>query len=177
MAGVGIDLMSDITPQLNHYFSGLFSYEDREGFPSIESTFEGIKISIDGLKLEGNELAFNLLVTYCFNRSYINNFKKIDWGLVLTIDDIVSTEGLSFTLRDTSKRYKYSSNINYNNNNSNEFSDDEFIEGYIEVPVVILPIFESKFSDIYLSVILHRAISNRVKINVSDDITTILEFT
>lgn len=155
---------------MKHSFSGLFSYEDRAGFPSLEYGFEGVVINIDNVAYSENELSFNLLLSYSFGRAFVDCFSKIDWAFVLTFDDVQERQGVSFNLRDTSKRYQGLSSLNYSACATCEGVNNEYFEGCIEAPITIHGVKSFLSPSFFLSVSLHNYLSNRIGIDVVNNV-------
>lgn len=156
--------MTPLKASLDYDFTGLFRGVSRKNFPSIANIGTGIRINVDGLDYNNGMLSFNVLVAYCFSRSFIMKFHNVEWSLILTIDDIASARGLSLNLRDPHKRYQNSRRAERTFPRTEE--PVSFVESYVEIPLairVLKPIFSPS---IFLTVTLHEFQSNRIGLDL-----------
>jgi len=164
MVGTGTKNMTENNNQISYFFTDLYSLEDRFGFPVLDHAFEGIMINVDKIQYDSQKLTFKLLVSYSFCKEFIECFTKIEWSLVLTIDDIEHQSGISFNLQDPSKRYKGPTTPGYTNKSVDSGSNNGFYERYIEVPISISCPNSSLELSHFLTVSLHEYKSNRIAI-------------
>ena len=167
MVGTGTKNMTENNNQINYFFTDLYSLEDRPGFPVLNHAFEGVMINVDKIQYDNKNLTFNLLVSYSFCKQFIECFTKIEWSLVLTIDDIEQQIGTSFNLQDPSKRYKGSTTPGFTNKSVDAGCNNGFYERYIEVPISISCPNSSLELSHFLTVSLHHFKSNRIAIGAT----------
>ena len=146
-------------------FPDLFSLEDRPEFPLLDAPDTGIRINVDGLDYDGTTLVFNLLVAYSFPRSFIDCFARVDWAMVLTVEDVESGRGLAINLIDPHKRYDDQADINYTPGEV-ESEPTSFMGSFVEVPMAIKIAQPESAPSVFLTVTLQQHNSNTLGLDL-----------
>lgn len=152
---------------IGYDFTDIFKLTSRVNFPNIVDPEIGVRLNIDNILYDDELLYCSVLISYRLLLSYVEKFPRVDWSMILTVDDIISSKGLIINLRDPNKRYPFANNIVVSRETTGS-SDENFLSGYLEVPICIEAIKTKILPSIYFSVYLNNYRSNRIGIDIEN---------
>jgi hypothetical protein len=90
---------------LEYSHPSLFSLEEVPESPILQEGETGIRLNARGLYSDGQTLGFELLITYCFPRSYIRCFQRFSQSLSCILEDAATGQVATLPTVDVHKRY------------------------------------------------------------------------
>jgi hypothetical protein len=145
---------------LPYELPALFTFEKEVGSPVIEAPEVGIRISASDVEYTQEVLRFELLVSYCFPRGYVQAFQRLSQALVFVLEDAAGGRADAGRTVDPHKRYPAMSGPNFRGPPPVEAAASSFRTSWMRVPFEIplpTPAWGPSF---FVTVLLQQHVSN-----------------
>ncbi|WP_147332798.1 hypothetical protein [Archangium gephyra] len=145
---------------LPYELPSLFTFEQDAGSPVIQAPEVGIRISARDVEYAQDVLRFELLVSCCFPRSYVQSFQRFSQALVFVLEDAAGGRATMARTIDPHKRYPAMSGPNFRKPPVVDAAPRSFRTNWMRVPLELplpVPAWGPSF---FVTVLLQEHVSN-----------------
>lgn len=166
--------MSNWNEPLEIDFTSLFSYEDQSNSPELEIGEQGIIISADQIEYQDAKLSFHLLISYCFDKSFVKQFQNLKNAITVLVEDGAMGQACNFKLLDPHKRYPDTKGDNFKAKPNGQPSTKlSLVTHYAEIPLELEVINPGWGPSLSVRLVLQQHCSNTLVFDLSDEASMI----